>query len=88
MICLGDIEIKLLKAKLEQTEKTLETVLAQMANINMPNLKMAKKKVCKGLYKNCYFYVKKNWFQKSKKNLKGEDQNNQLKEEWLKVEKK
>jgi len=42
-----DIEIKLLKAKLEQTEKTLETVLAQMANINMPNLKIAKKKKSK-----------------------------------------
>lgn len=41
----GDIEIQLLKAKLEQTEKTLEAVLAQMAAITMPNLSRAKKKV-------------------------------------------
>ena len=41
----GDIEIQLLKAKLEQTEKTLEAVLAQMAAISMPNLTRTKKKV-------------------------------------------
>ena len=41
----GDIEIQLLKAKLEQTEKTLEAVLAQMAAISMPNLSRTKRKV-------------------------------------------
>ena len=45
IILSGDIEIRLLKAKLEQTEKTLEAVLAQMAAITMPNLSRAKKKV-------------------------------------------
>lgn len=44
-----DIEIQLLKAKLEQTEKTLEAVLAQMAAITMPNLSRAKKKKSKKL---------------------------------------
>ena len=39
----GDIEIQLLRAKLEQTEKTLEAVLAQMASISMPSLRVAKK---------------------------------------------
>merc|ERR1712217_487919 len=39
-----DIEIQLLRTKLEQTEKTLERVLAQMAGINMPNLRQQPKK--------------------------------------------
>merc|ERR1712241_859169 len=39
-----DIEIQVLRAKLEQTEKTLERVLAQMAGINMPNLRQQPKK--------------------------------------------
>ena len=46
----GDIEIQLLKAKLEQTEKTLEAVLAQMAAISMPNLTRTKKKVTTNKY--------------------------------------
>jgi len=42
-----DLEIKLLKARLEQTEKTLQAVLSQMAGINMPNIKKRSKKKVK-----------------------------------------
>ena len=50
---LGDIEIKLLRARLEQTEKTLQTVLAQMATINNPlnKPKLNGKKVKNEFYK-------------------------------------
>ena len=50
MFVSGDIEIQLLRAKLEQTEKTLERVLAQMAGINMPNLRQQPKKKVSSYY--------------------------------------
>ena len=53
---LGDIEIKLLRARLEQTEKTLQTVLAQMATINNPlnKPKLNGKKVKNESYKKMH----------------------------------
>ena len=33
LITLGDVEIKLLKARLEQTEKALERIVAQMGSV-------------------------------------------------------
>ena len=59
MFVSGDIEIQLLRAKLEQTEKTLERVLAQMAGINMPNLRQQPKKKVSSCYsvQSCLLYM-------------------------------
>ena len=57
MFVSGDIEIQLLRAKLEQTEKTLERVLAQMAGINMPNLRQQPKKKVSSCYSGIYVFL-------------------------------
>ena len=59
----GDLEIKLLKARLEQTEKTLQAVLSQMAGINMPNIKKVNKL-------HSLTIIFQYYFQRSKKKVK------------------